>query len=106
VAEDGVLEMELGHAPSPGEHSDRAYEHEVDEGSQGSRMLPASAVTAEPSFGPPQAVNYVVKPEHCRGHADQHVPLEGDGPSCGVGRSAPWKQGLRDCCWPEGATGR
>jgi hypothetical protein len=44
---------ELGHAASPGEHSDRAYEHEVDDGSQGSRMLPASAVTAEPSFGPP-----------------------------------------------------
>ena len=52
-AEDGVLELELGHARPAREHSDPADEHEVDEGSQGSRMLPASAVTAEPTFGPP-----------------------------------------------------
>jgi hypothetical protein len=45
----------LGHAPPAGQHSDRADEHEVDDGSQGPRMLPASAVTAEPTFGPPQA---------------------------------------------------
>jgi hypothetical protein len=53
VAEDSVLELELGHAPPAAEHSDRADEHEVGEGSQGSRMLPASAVTAEPTFGSP-----------------------------------------------------
>jgi hypothetical protein len=42
VAEDGVLELELGHAPPSGEHADPADEHEVDEGSQGPRMLHAS----------------------------------------------------------------
>jgi hypothetical protein len=56
VAEHGVLELELGHAPPAGEHSDPANEHEVDEESQGPRMLPASAVTAEPSFGPPRTL--------------------------------------------------
>jgi hypothetical protein len=42
VAEDGVLELELGHAPASGEASDETNEHEVDEGSQSERMLPAS----------------------------------------------------------------
>jgi hypothetical protein len=55
VAEDGVLELELGEAPTSGERPDPTDEHEVDEGSQGPRMLHASAVTAEPGFGPPHA---------------------------------------------------
>jgi hypothetical protein len=42
VAEDGVLELELGHAPASGEASHATNEHEVDEGSQSERMLPAS----------------------------------------------------------------
>jgi hypothetical protein len=53
VAKDRVLELELGHAPLTGEHSDDPDEHEANEGSQGPRMLHASAVTAEPGFGPP-----------------------------------------------------
>jgi hypothetical protein len=48
----GVFELELGHAPPTGEHPDPTDEHEVDEGSQGPRMLHASAVTAEPGIGP------------------------------------------------------
>ena len=46
VAEDGVLELELGHAPPSGEHADPADEHEVDEGSQGPRMRPRIPPTA------------------------------------------------------------
>src|SRR5918994_6101250 len=42
VAEGGVLELELRDAPSVGEHSEQANEHEVGEGSQGARMLPAT----------------------------------------------------------------
>jgi len=42
VAKDGVLEPELGHAPPTGEHPDPTDEHEVDEGSQGPRMLHAA----------------------------------------------------------------
>ena len=51
VAEDGVLQLELRHVSPAGEHSDKANEHEVDEGSQGARMLPASVNHREPSFG-------------------------------------------------------
>ena len=42
LAEGGVLELELRDAPSVGEHSEQANEHEVGEGSQGARMLPAT----------------------------------------------------------------
>jgi hypothetical protein len=42
VAEDGVLELELRHAPTSGEPSDETNEDEVDEGSQGAGMLPTS----------------------------------------------------------------
>jgi len=52
VAKDGVFEPELGHAPPTGEHPDPMDEHEADEGSQGPRMLLASAVTAEPGLYP------------------------------------------------------
>jgi hypothetical protein len=54
VAEGGVLELELRDAPSVGEHSEQANEHEVGEGSQGARMLPATLMRAEPSIGAPQ----------------------------------------------------
>ena len=37
VAEDGVLELELRHAPTCGEHPDETDQHEVDERSQGVR---------------------------------------------------------------------
>ena len=42
VAEGGVLKLELRDAPSVGEQSEQANEHEVGEGSQGARMLPAT----------------------------------------------------------------
>ncbi len=58
MAENGVLELELGHAPPTCEHSDHADEHEVDEGSHGPRMLPTSAIRAEPSFGPSHAFGW------------------------------------------------
>ncbi len=35
MTEDGVLELELRHAPTSGQDSDEADEHEVGEGSQG-----------------------------------------------------------------------
>ena len=54
MAENGVLELELRHAPPAGEHSHHADEHEVDEGSHGPRMLPTGAIQGGPSFGPPQ----------------------------------------------------
>jgi len=37
VAEDGVLELELGDAPTSGERHDEPDERDVDEGSQGAR---------------------------------------------------------------------
>jgi hypothetical protein len=45
VAEDGVLELELGDVPTSGERPNEANEDEVREGSQGGRMLhiPATA---------------------------------------------------------------
>jgi hypothetical protein len=52
VAEDGVLELELGNAPPSGEHADPADEHEVDEGSQGPRMLHASVSRPNPVLDP------------------------------------------------------
>ncbi len=42
MADDGVLQLELGHAPPSREDSDEPNEHQVGEGSQDARMLPAS----------------------------------------------------------------
>lgn len=42
VAEDGVLELELGDAATSGERPDEANEDKVEEGSQSARMLPIS----------------------------------------------------------------
>jgi hypothetical protein len=42
VAEDGVLKFELTHTSASAEESDHASEHEVDDGSQGARMLPTA----------------------------------------------------------------
>ena len=53
VAEHGVLELELRDAPRTGEHSHEAYEQEVDERSQGAKMLPASSTERRTEFWSP-----------------------------------------------------
>ncbi len=56
MAEDGVLQLELRLAPAAGKRADETDEHEVNERSQGARMLPASVnQTGKLGFGAPQA---------------------------------------------------
>jgi hypothetical protein len=51
VTEAGVLELELRHAPTSGQDSDEANEHEVGEGSQGARCYLPASIKRGPSFG-------------------------------------------------------
>jgi hypothetical protein len=55
MAEHGVLELELGQITASSERSNQPSEQEVQEGSQGPRMLPPSARHAEPGSGAPQS---------------------------------------------------
>jgi len=55
VAEDRILQLKLRRAPTSGEHSDEANEHEVDERSHGARDATCERQSsAAPSFGAPQ----------------------------------------------------
>jgi hypothetical protein len=45
VTKDGVLELELGERPTPGERSHEPDEHDVQGGSQGAGMLPPPWIT-------------------------------------------------------------
>jgi hypothetical protein len=53
VAEDGVLQLELRHAPTS-EHSEQSDSHEVGEGSQSARMLHAIVNQGGTEFWTPQ----------------------------------------------------
>jgi hypothetical protein len=62
VAEDGVLQLELRHAPTYGEHSEQANNHEVGEGSQSARMLPAIVNQSGTEFWTPTGI--MLRREH------------------------------------------
>jgi hypothetical protein len=53
VAEDGVLQLELRDAPTSGEHSHEANEHEIDERSQSASMLPTGVDQSGTEFWSP-----------------------------------------------------
>lgn len=55
MAEDSVLELELGDTPTSSEHRDEANEDEVKERSQGARMLPTSVNQSRIPFWSPTA---------------------------------------------------
>jgi hypothetical protein len=56
VAEDGVHQLELRDAPTSGEHSHEANEHEIDEGSQGASMLPTGVDQSGTEFWSPTRI--------------------------------------------------
>lgn len=53
MAKDGVLELELRHAPAPREHSHEADEYKVDERCQDAVMLPTSVNQSGTEFWSP-----------------------------------------------------